>query len=156
MLMTLARACEAEFADYDLKKLTDDRTILRRETGLDFLTPGDNGRLALDLDDVAALCGYADLRRSAIRYPVKLAGSIMARVRAAMRDYPDEPQFTVVQLANGSVFVLPTSMLDLSSGFTSGTYLLAATIIDARNLRDRVQRAVEAYQPESEREDEAA
>jgi hypothetical protein len=150
MFMTLARACDPDFADYDLKKLTDDRTILRRETGLDFITPGDNGRLALDLDDVAALCGYADLRRAKLRYPVKLAGSIMSRVRDAMRAYPDEAQFTVVQLANGSVFTLPTSKLDLSSGYTSGSCLLAATIIDARTLRDRVQQAIEAYEPEAE------
>lgn len=155
MLMTLARACEQDFANYDLKKLTDDRTILRRETGLDFLTPGDNGRLALDLDDVAALCGYADLRRATLRYPVKLAGSIMSRVREELRAHPDEPQFTVVQLANGNVFARPTSKLDLSSGYTSGSYVLAATIVDVRNLRERVQRVIEAFEPEAE-EDVAA
>jgi hypothetical protein len=151
--MTLAKVCD-DIAIYDLKKLTDDRTILRRETGFDFIMRADNGRLILDHDDAAAVTGYADLRRAG--YPVKLAGSIMARIRAAMLDDPDEPQHTVVLLGNGSTFNLPSSQLDLTTGINSGSYVVAATLVDVRNLRERVQRAIDAYEPGIEVEDEAA
>ncbi|MBA3511840.1 MAG: hypothetical protein H0T81_08045 [Sphingomonas sp.] len=142
--MTLAKACEG-IAAYDLKKLSDDRTILRRETGEDFITPPELGRLNLDLDDAAAVCGYADLRRAG--YPVKLAGTIMSRVRTAMREYPEADQLTTVLLDNGFTFTLPSASLDLASGFNSGRYVVAATLIDVRNVRERVQRVIEAYEP---------
>lgn len=152
MLMTLAKACE-DIAAYDLKKLSDDRTILRRETGHDFITRADNGRIVLDHDDVVALILYADLRR--MDHPVKIAGVLASRIRAAMRDHPDAHQLVCVTLENGSAFTLPAEMLDLSSGYNSGQFLLTATLVDVRNLRQRVQRAVETYEPESERNEAA-
>lgn len=154
MLMTLARACERDFADYDLKKLSDDRTILRREAGQDFITPGDNGRLALDIDDVAVLCGYADLRRAG--YPVKLAGIVMSRLRAAMREWPQADQLTTVTLQNGSTFTLPAEMVEVTSGYTSGGYIFSANLLDVRNLRERICRVIEANEPEGEEANEAA
>lgn len=153
MLMTLAKACE-DIAAYDLKKLTDDRTILRRETGQDFITRESSGRLTLDQDDVAALILYAEMRRAG--QPVKFAGVFVSRIRAAMRDYPDADQIISATLENGSSFALPADGVDLTSGYTSGSYLLTATLIDVRNLRQRVQRAVDAYEPGIEAENVAA
>ena len=153
MLLTLPKVCE-DIAVYDLKKLTDDRTILRRETGEDFITRPEFGRIVLDTDDAVALMLYAEMRRAG--QPVKFAGVFASRLRAAMRAYPDEPQFTTVQLGNGSTFTLPTSMLDLSTGLNSGSYIVTATTVDVRNLRERIQRAIEAYEPEGEEANEAA
>jgi hypothetical protein len=150
--MTLEKACE--IAAYKPKWLIDDSYIVRKETGEDFIEREAHGKPTLGIDGAAVLCGYVDLRNAG--YPVKLAGAIMGRVRTAMRDYPEADQITIVLLANRSVFAVPTSQLDLSSGYTSGSYLVAATLIDVRNLRERVQRAIKAYEPGSEAEDEAA
>lgn len=136
--MTLDEA--AAIADIKTKVAVDDQHILRKEAGLE-LIPRERNQ-PLSIDDVAALCGYADLRRAG--YPVKLAGTIISRVRAGMRDDPDEPRHTFVLLANGSTFALPTSILDLRSGYTSGSYVVAATIVDVRNLRERVKRQIGA------------
>lgn len=154
MLMTLARACDQDFANYDLKKLIDDRTILRRETGEDFLTPGDNGRLALDIDDAAVLCGYADLRR--VGYPVKLAGLIMSRIRTAMQANPGVAQLVTVSLQNGFSFTMSSEDISLTSGYSAGGYITTALLFDARNYRERVQRAIEAFEPDGEVDDAAA
>lgn len=141
MRMTLARGCEIA-DDYPPSHLIDERVTVRRECGHDFLTQVPAGKaLVLDLDDAAALCGYADLRRAG--YPVKLAGTITGRIRAAMRDYPDADQFVSVMLENGNTFTLPAEMLDLASGYNSGGYIVTATLIDVRNLRERVRRATE-------------
>ena len=139
MFFTLAKACD-DIARYDLKKLIDDRTILRRETGEDFITRESSGRLTLDTDDVASLILYAEMRRAG--HPVKIAGVLASRIRAAMRDYPDADQLVSVTLENGSAFALPAEMLDLSSGYNSGQFLLTAILVDCRNLRQRVQRRV--------------
>ncbi|WP_395624256.1 hypothetical protein [Sphingomonas daechungensis] len=126
------RAC----ADADLlaKIVIDDRVTIRQVTGgLDLVTNAEGG---CDTDDEATLHGYHDLRRAG--YPVKLAGTIMSRIREAMREHPGEPLYTVVLLANGFTFTLPSSMLDLSSGYTSGNFVVSAMTIDCRNLRERV------------------
>ena len=143
MKMTLGRACE--IAGRDQKKLIDDRTILRREAGCDFLGSPINGRTICDRDDVVALTFYAEMLRTG--QPVKLAGLNASRLREAMRDDPDADQLTIVTLANGSTFTRPTPTLDLSSGYHSGGHILSATTVDARNLRARVQRAIDAYEP---------
>lgn len=152
MLMTLNEACNT--AGLDQKKLADDRTILRRETGADFLSPPTVGRTLCDRDDVAALVLYAELWRA--RQPVKVAGLMASRVRDAMRIDPEADQLTVVTLTNGSTFTRATASLDIGSGFHSGGHILTATIVDARNLRDRVQRAIDAYQPVIGAVDDAA
>lgn len=142
MLMTLNEACKT--TKLDQKKLADARTILRRETGADFLNPPTNGCTHCDPDDVAALTLYAELRGAG--QPVKVAGLMTSRVRDAMRSNPEADQLTVVTLNNGSSFTRPTASLDLTSGFHSGGHVLTATIVDVRNLRDRVKRAIDAYQ----------
>jgi hypothetical protein len=151
MKMTLARACD--HAGLDLKKTNDDRNILRRETGSDFLPAPVNGRTVCDRDDVAALDFYAQQRNTG--HPVKLAGVNASRLRDAMRADPDADQLTLVVQANGNHFACPTAGLDLSSGFHSGGCILTATMVDVRNLRDRVQRAVDAYEPVIGADDEA-
>jgi hypothetical protein len=153
MLMTLAEA--SEIAAFPSKNLIDDRVLIRRETGgPDIITRPAIGRPALDIDDAAALILYAEMRRAG--QPVKFAGVFASRIRAAMRDYPDTDQLVSVTLENGNSFALPAEMLDLTTGYTSGQYLLTATLVDCRNLRARVQRAVEAYEPGIEAEHEAA
>ena len=149
MLMTLAKACD--LARYDQKKLIDDRTLLRRDMEADFITPPAMGRLTLDVDDAAALILYADLRK--LGQPVKFAGLFASRIRGAMRDFLDADQLTTVTLENGSTFTLPSALLDLSSGYGSGGYIVTATLVDVRNLRDRVRRALNIYEPEGEAHD---
>ena len=141
MLMTIARVAD-DIARYDLKKLTDDRTIIRQKTGEDFVEREANGRLLLDINGAAILCGYADLRNAG--YPVKLAGTIMSRIRSAMQEHPEANQFVNVTLENGFNFTVAADTVDLSSGFNSGGYVSHAVTIDVRNLRERVRRAMEA------------
>jgi len=153
MLMTIAKVAE-DIARYDLKKLTDDRTILRRETGDDFLERETNGRLILNIDDAAVLCGYADLRRAG--YPVKLAGTMMSRIRTAMLATPEADQLMTVTLENGGTFTLDASTLELGSGYNSGGYITNAFLFDVRNYRERVQRAIDVYEPGIEASDAVA
>jgi hypothetical protein len=153
MNLTLQRACE--IANYPPKLLTDDRPIIRQETGgLDIVPWAGGGRIVCDIDDAAALLLYAEMRRA--RLPVKYAGAFAARIRAAMSNNPNEPQFTTVLLGNGSTFTLPISTLDLSSGLSSGSYVVTATTVDVRRLRERVQREIDAYEPQGEEANEAA
>lgn len=154
MRFTYPKLCE--IAGYDEKKLTDDRTILRRDTGKDFINA--QGALGVPLvasrDDVAATILYAVVRTAG--QPVKLAGLMAARVREAMEAHPEADQLTIVTLENRFTFILPTDALDLRNGDTSGGKVVTATIVNVRNLRDRVQRAIDAYEPVIGAEDEAA
>jgi hypothetical protein len=149
MQMTLVRACE--IADsYPRKRLVDELVLVRSATAdaEDFITRSATGRLTPDLDDAAALCGYADLIRAG--YPVKLAGAIISRIRTAMRAYPQADQLITVTVQNGFSFTMPADALDLSSGFVSGGYIATAFLFEARNYRERVQRAIDAFEPEGE------
>jgi hypothetical protein len=153
MQTTFTKACA--IAGYPAKNLIDDRVMIRRETGgLDIVTTPTVGRPALDIDDVATLIRYAEMRSDG--YPVKLAGTIAARLRTAMRDYPDADQLTLVTCENGNRFARPADELDLSTGYNSGAPVREALTVDVRNLRERVERAIEAYEPGSEVEDAAA
>ena len=155
MQMTLARACM--IAGYPQPNLIDERVLIRRECGDDIITQVPPGRpLALDIDDAAALCLYADLRNAQHSYPVKLAGLIASRIRTAMRANPRADQLVTVTLANGFSFTLPTDDLDLTSGFNTGGYVTTALLVDVRNYRERVTRSIEAFEPGTEADDEAA
>jgi hypothetical protein len=129
--------------NYPKKRLVDELVLVRRaaDNGDDFISRSNTGRLTPDIDDTAALCGYADLIRAG--YPVKLAGVIMSRIRAAMRDYPEADQLVTVTLENGNRFTLPADTVDLRSGYNSGGYVTFALTADCRNLRERAQRATE-------------
>jgi hypothetical protein len=154
MRFTYTKLCE--IAGYDEKKLTDDRTILRRDTGVDFIkAQGALGvPLIADRDDVAATILYAAVRDAG--QPVKLAGLTAARIRDAMQAHPEADQLTIVTLENRFTFTLPCDPLDLRDGDTSGGKVVTATMVDVRNLRGRVQRAVDAYEPVIGADDEAA
>lgn len=154
MRFTYTKLCE--IAGYDEKKLTDDRTILRRDTGMDFIkAQGALGvPLIADRDDVAAAILYAVVRNAG--QPVKAAGVMAARIREGMAAHPDADQLTIVLIETGATFTLPTADLDLRSGYTSGGFVVTATTVEVGNLRERVQRAVEAYEPVIGADDEAA
>lgn len=91
---------------------------------------------------LAALVSYMDQRSSGLT--VKLAGQAATRLHQGMCAYPDADQLTVVTLENGSKSILPADKVDLSTGYLGGGYLAHALVIDVRNLRARVQRAIEA------------
>jgi hypothetical protein len=95
-----------------------------------------------DADDLTAGQFYIDGRKAGLT--VKLSGIAASRLRRGMRNHPTADQLTVVTLENGSTSILPTATLDLSSGFVSGGYVATATMIDVRNLRARIQRAIDA------------
>jgi len=150
MQMTLDRAL-AIADSYPRKRFVDELVEVRRATAdaEDFITRSATGRFAPDIDDAAALCGYADLIRAG--YPVKLAGTIIGRIRSAMRDNPDAWQLVTVTLENGSSFTRDIAKLDVfKTGYTSGSYITTALLFDARNYRARVMRSIEAYEPEVE------
>jgi hypothetical protein len=148
--MNLTRERAAEIAAYKPKWLTDDSYILRKETGEDII--GDD-RKVLSIDDALILCGYADLRRAG--YPVKLAGTIMSRIRTAMLANPEADTLVTVTLENGGTFTLDAGTVDLSSGYSSGGYVATTFLFHVRNYRERVRRAIEAYDP-GEADDAAA
>lgn len=138
MKMTFRKLCE--YSGWDLKKAVDDRA-----NGANFIELGENGRLVCDQDDCAAAIFYTDQR--AAGQTVKVAGAAATRLRAVMREQPEADQLTMVSLENGSSFTLPTAGLDLSSGYNSGGYVRSAVMVDVRNLRARVRRAVDADEP---------
>lgn len=94
------------------------------------------------LDDIAADRWFMDLRAEG--YPVRIAGALASRLRAAMRLHPDAVQLALVTLENGNRIALPSDMFDLTCGFTSGCAVRDAILVDARNLRERVQRLIDA------------
>jgi hypothetical protein len=149
--MLITREKAAEIAGYKPKWITDDSYILRKELGEDIF--GDE-RKALSIDGGVVICGYVDLRNAG--YPVKLAGTIMSRIRTAMLATPEADQLMTVTLENGGTFTLDAATLDLSSGYNSGGYITSALLFDVRNYRQRVQRAIDAYEPGIEADDAVA
>lgn len=133
--MTKRKLCG--YTGWDFKKSSDDIA-----NGADFILTGANGRTICDTDDCATAFAYTDARKAG--HTVRVAGAMAKRLRAAMRDYPDADQLTVVTLLNGSTFTQPTADLDLTTGYVSGGFVLTATMFDVRNLRDRVRQALEA------------
>jgi hypothetical protein len=80
----------------------------------------------------------------------------MSRIRTAMLAAPEADQLMTVTLENGGTFTLDASTLDLSSGYSSGGYITNAFLFDVRNYRERVLRAIEAYEPGIEADDAIA
>ena len=133
--MTKRKLCE--YSGWDFKKSSDDIA-----NGADFILTGENGRYTCDGDDCAAAFAYMDDRNAGLS--VRVAGARAKRLREAMAKYPDADQLTAVTLLSGLTFMQPTTGLDLTGGYVSGSYVQTATMFDVRNLRDRVQKAVEA------------
>lgn len=93
-------------------------------------------------DDMVAELFFLDQRADG--YTVKIAGRVATRLRDGMRGAPEADLITVVRLENGSTFTAATADLDLSSGYTSGSFVRTALTIDVRNYRERVRRLIEA------------
>ncbi|HEU0045230.1 hypothetical protein [Sphingomonas sp.] len=75
---------------------------------------------------------------------VKVAGAAATRLGRGMLDHPTADQLTALTLENGSTSIHPTASLALASGYVGGGYVATATMIDVRNLRARIQRAIDA------------
>lgn len=95
-----------------------------------------------EVDDLVAGQFYMDQRAAGLT--VKLAGQAASRLRLGIADYPDADQLTIVALENGSMSVLPTDQIDLSTGYMSGGYIATALMIPINNIRMRVQRSIDA------------
>lgn len=112
-------------------------------TGFCRFTPDTQDGFRLwDLDDMAAGLDFIDGRKAG--QTVKLAGIAASRLRRGMLDHPTADQLTVLTLENGYTSIHPTASLDLSTGYVGGGYVATATMIDVRNLRARIQRAIDA------------
>jgi|GEM_PF-4210332 len=135
MLFANKKACQ--LLGWDRKTQTDDKS-----TGHLGFVPGADESYYWRLDALVAGLFYLDQRKAGLT--VKLAGQAATRLRTGMREHPAADQLTITTLENGAVSVLPTASLDLSTGYLSGGYLLTALTVDARNLRLRVQRLIEA------------
>lgn len=136
MKFTNKKACE--LLGWDRKVQADDKA-----TGhCGFIPKSEAGFCIWDVTALVAGQHYSDCR--AAGHTVKQAGQTATRLLAGMRDNPEADQLTILTLENGNKSILPTSEIDLSTGFISGGYLATALMIDVRNLKVRVQRAIDA------------
>ncbi|GGE21918.1 hypothetical protein GCM10011529_30670 [Polymorphobacter glacialis] len=136
MLFTNKKACQ-NILGWDRKVQTDDKA-----SGHINFAPTFDDNFNWNLDRLTAAQFYLDQRTAG--FTVKMAGQAATRLYNGLCDYPDADQLTVVQIENGSASIMPADKIDLASGFVSGGYLATALLIDVRNLRTRVQRAIEA------------
>lgn len=100
------------------------------------------GRDPWTLDQAAVALFYLDARKAG--QTVKVAGAAATRLWRGMLDHPSSDQLTTLTLENGSTSIMPTNGLDLASGYVGGGFVATATMIDVRNLRARLQRAIDA------------
>ncbi len=145
----------ARIAGLNKKKLSDDRCIMRREFGRDFLPTARIGQpLLCSMADCVALMLYADFRRDG--YPVKVAGVIASHFRAAIREFPNADQLTAIKLSNGATFVRPTDDKRLEAEFRAGRHIATELTINIDDLRERVRRGAESRHPVEEAAHEVA
>lgn len=85
---------------------------------------------------------YLDQRAAGLT--VKTAGRLATKVWEGMQMHPDATQLVIVTLENGSTSVHPAEAVDLRSGYIGGVHLASALVVDVRNLRARIDRAVAA------------
>lgn len=100
------------------------------------------GRDPWTFDQAAVALFYLDARKAG--QTVKVAGALATRLHGGMLDHPSADQLTALTLENGSTSIMPTNGLDLASGYVGGGYVATATMIDVRNLRARLRRAIDA------------
>lgn len=134
MMFTNRKA--AEMLGRDRKVQNDDKA-----TGHLGFEPTFAEHFRWDLDRLAALLFYMDQR--AAGFTVKLAGQAATRLHSGISAHPDADQLTILTLENGNKSILPADTIDLASGFISGGYLASALLVDVRNLKMRVQRAID-------------
>jgi hypothetical protein len=77
-------------------------------------------------------------------YPVRLAGDYARRLHCALTAHPEADRLALVTLENGNRFAMDADQIDLTSGFSSGGPVRETLIVDARNLRARIERMIEA------------
>lgn len=100
------------------------------------------GRDPWTFDQTAVALFYLDQRKAG--QTVKVAGAAAARLWSGINDHPTADQLTALVLENGSTSIHPATSLNLDSGYVGGGYIATATLIDVRNLRARIQRAIDA------------
>jgi hypothetical protein len=79
----------------------------------------------------------------------------MSRIRTAMLANPEADTLVTVTLENCGTFTLDAGTVDVSFGYSSGGYVATTFLFHVRNYRERVRRAIEAYDP-GEADDAAA
>ena len=136
MQFTTSKACQ--ILGRDRKTQADDIA-----TGHCGHVPAADGNFRLwSSDDMAGELWFMNLR--ADHYTVRIAGVLATRLRRAIEAHPEADQLTLATLENGNRFAAPTADLDLSSGYCSGGAVREALLVDVRNLRERVQRMIDA------------
>lgn len=121
--------------EWDRQQMADDKATKALGFAPTIGEPWCEGRMA------AALL-YLDQRAAGLTR--EHAGRLATHIWTGMVAHPDADQLTLVVIENGSASVHSTASLDLGSGYICGGYLATALVVDVRNLRARVQRAVEA------------
>ena len=113
-----------------------------KSTGTLKFAPGSDFNYFWSADHMAAALYYLEQRRSGLT--VRVAGNSASRLFEGMLAHPDADQLTEIELENRSLSILPTPMLDLSTGQVSGGFVRVANMIDVRNLKNRLQRLIDA------------
>ena len=99
------------------------------------------GQHRYGINELVALDYQLCLRREGV--PVRLAGSLAARLHTAISQHPAADRLALVTLANGNRFAAPADSVDLATGYSSGAPVREALVIDARNLRARIADMIE-------------
>jgi hypothetical protein len=74
---------------------------------------------------------------------VKTAGRWATKLWEGVQMHPDQDQLTLLTLENGATSIHPAGSVDLASGYVGGGFIVTALTVDLRNLRDRLEKAVE-------------
>lgn len=82
-------------------------------------------------------------RMKAEGFSVRLAGDRATRLHRGILADPEAERLLLVALDNGNRFAANADEFDLASGFSSGSTMREAVIIDVRNLRARIARMIE-------------
>jgi hypothetical protein len=82
-------------------------------------------------------------RLKAEGYSVRLAGDRATRLYRGIVANPEAERLLLVTLDNGNRFAANADEFDLASGFSSGSMIREAIVIDVRNLRVRIARMIE-------------
>lgn len=77
-------------------------------------------------------------------YPVRLAGDFARRFHAALTAHPQADRLALVTLENTKRFAVDADQLDLTTGYSSGSPVREALVVDARNLRARIAGMIDA------------
>jgi hypothetical protein len=121
----------------DRKRHNDDKA-----TGLLKFPPTETERFLWSRDRIVAVRAFYDFRLDGLT--VRAAARIANKIWEGIQMHPVADQMVIVTLENGSTSVHPVEAVDLRSGFIGGVHMASALIVDVRNLRARIDRAVQA------------